>query len=56
MPKVTPNRNFILRSVNGVRTIARKGVKIEVTDQEHRNLFSYFVEQPAKRKGPLSVS
>lgn len=55
MPKLTPNRTFLLRQVdNGDGTkkdvVARKGVKVDVTDSEHFRLRMYFVEPYAKKK------
>ena len=57
MPKLTPKKNFILRYADGKRVIARKGVKIDVTEDEHRKLPTYFVEEPpkVKRRGVLSI-
>lgn len=55
MAKLTPNRTFILRTVNGVRTIAKKGIKVEATDDEHRNLYNYFEEPYKKKGGAVSV-
>jgi hypothetical protein len=54
MPKLTPKRTFLLRHVEGKDTIARKGMKIDVTDEEHKRLGNYFVEGFPKKK-QLSV-
>jgi len=55
MPKLTPKRTFLLRGTGDKRVIAKKGAKIEVTDEEHRNFYNYFVEPPPRKKGALSV-
>lgn len=52
MPKLTPKRTFLLRHVEGRDTVARKGEKIEATDDEWRRLHNYFLEPyPVKKKG-----
>jgi hypothetical protein len=55
MPKLTPKRPFLLRIENGNRIRAQRGVKIDVTDEEHKKFFSYFKEKWSKKKGALSV-
>ena len=56
MAKLTPKKTFILRVTNGVRTIAKKGIKVEVSDDEHRNMYNYFVEPYVTKKKGLSVN
>lgn len=51
MPKLTPKRTFLLRVEEGKDVIAKKGQKIDVTEEEHRRLFNYFTEAAPKRKG-----
>jgi hypothetical protein len=53
--KVTPKRTFLLRQVDGPNgktdVIAKKGEKIEVTDDEHNRLrFSIVETAPYKKK------
>lgn len=59
MPKLTPARTFLLRQIDvegGKKkdVVARKGVRIDVTEAEWKRLPSYFVEQQP-RKGAVSV-
>ena len=51
MPKLTPKRNFLLRMEGSKTVVARRGVKVDVTDEEHKRLFNYFVEPPPRKKG-----
>lgn len=56
MPKLTPKRTFLLRVTEGKSITAKKGVKIDVTDEEHKRLFNYFEEAPPSVKKKLSVN
>ena len=51
MPKLTPKRTFLLRMDEGKTVIAHKVVKIDVTEEEHKKLFNYFIEPAPKKKG-----
>lgn len=52
MAKVTPTRSFLLRIEEGKRIVAKRGVKMEVTDAEWKRFFNYFREPyPVKKKG-----
>lgn len=55
MPRVTPLRNFLLRIDGGKRVRAKRGVRIEVNDEEHRRLDGYFLERYRTKKSGLSV-
>ena len=55
MAKLTPIRSFLLRIENGQRIRAKRGVKIEVTDEEHRRLDGYFLERYKAKKPGLTV-
>lgn len=51
MAKLTPIRTFLLRQEDGKDVVARKGEKIEVTDDEHKKLGTqYFKELYGKKK------
>lgn len=56
MPKLTPKRTFLLRRVEGKDVVARKGVKIDVNDEEWKRLYNYFVEPYPVKKRALTVS
>lgn len=52
--KLTPKLTFLLRREEGKDIVAKKGIKIEVSEEEHKRLPNYFTEAPPKKRA-LSV-